>query len=276
MPPSPPLRSFLSVVFGAQNLSEATRQRLGQSLMSATKKRDLPKMRRLIAQGARGEIQPDGSGGPLSFAVSSGDAEAIALLLPVSDANETDARGTTPLMLAAAAGFHGPIKTLLAHGADPSRRDSHHNTALLIAANRGHAPSVRALLPVSDPFAVNRGGIDALMLATASAAKQGTPRALALLISACDGTRRDPTGATALMRAAGRGNVAAARLLAPVSDILAQNDHGLSVADFARSACSPDLAAELLAIHERKALVGAIGEASGAPAGAARPPVRRV
>jgi ankyrin repeat protein len=53
-------------------------------------------------------------------------------------------------------------RRLLADGADPNARDANGNTALIWAAFRGYTDIVLLLLPVSDVYAKDNGGQDAV------------------------------------------------------------------------------------------------------------------
>ena len=62
----------------------------------------------------------------------------------------------TPLHRAARAGHPGPIKELLEKGADPNAADSFGQTALFLAAYRGHCEVVNQLCRKMDPVARNK------------------------------------------------------------------------------------------------------------------------
>ncbi len=114
---------------------------------------------------------------PLWLAASHGDAPMIdALLENGADANEPLPLGRRPLMLAARSGSVAAVRTLLDGGADPNlREDARGTTALMQAADQGHADVIAVLIEhgadVAAPSApVLRDG------RTAALGKSGDPR----------------------------------------------------------------------------------------------------
>jgi ankyrin repeat protein len=85
---------------------------------------------------------------PLLNASAHGESEKVLSLFDNGHhANETfPLVGTTPLMLAAANGYEGTVKTLLDAGADPNQMDFTGWTALHAAAFKGDAKIVTLLL----------------------------------------------------------------------------------------------------------------------------------
>ena len=85
--------------------------------------------------------------------VAAGDVEGLkAALAKGADANVRDAKGWTPLMLAADKGKSLLIPPLLEAGADPDLRLADGATAMFIAAVHGHSESVAALMEAGADF----------------------------------------------------------------------------------------------------------------------------
>lgn len=81
-------------------------------------------------------------------AVQAADAEALEkLAAEVRDINEAFDGGRTALIEAAAQGRVELVKILLEAGADPSLKDSEHETAMLKAAANGETDVVHILAP---------------------------------------------------------------------------------------------------------------------------------
>ena len=80
-------------------------------------------------------------------AAASGDVDEVAAVLSMDNrlTRATDARGRTPLHLAAQHGHRETVETLLHNNADPNARDADGQTALALAEAAGHAAVVTAL-----------------------------------------------------------------------------------------------------------------------------------
>jgi len=73
--------------------------------------------------------------------------------------DDDDATTTTPLLVATRNGHEDVVKTLLAHGADATRRDGRGNTALHVAASRGEVELCMLFRDKCSPFCVNGDGM---------------------------------------------------------------------------------------------------------------------
>ena len=92
-------------------------------------------------------------------------------------------------------GRHLAVEALLAAGADPLRQNSQGLSALMLAAERGHAECLRALLPVSDPNQTDNNGGTALMWA---ATRDMSFECFEILLPISNVSIRDSTGLNAL------------------------------------------------------------------------------
>jgi ankyrin repeat protein len=97
-------------------------------------------------------------------------------------------------------------------------------TRLMVVARRGNLAEVQALLPISDPRAANRDGVDALGFA----ALAGHADCVRALRGHCDPNRRDAEGKDALMMAALSGSVDCVAELLTVCDPRAKTGNGLT------------------------------------------------
>lgn len=115
--------------------------------------------------------------------------------------------------MAAAAGWSGGVRQLLAGGALPDVADAEGNTALMCAAQAGSAECVRMLLAAgAQAEAANAKGKTALMYA----ARADAPAAVqALLEAGANGAARDARGYSAFMHAAEQASPQVMRLLLP-------------------------------------------------------------
>ncbi len=158
------------------------------------------------------------------------------------DPNSPDEKGQTGLHLAVRDGSPKVAAVLLSHPAlrvdAPNANDE---TALMLAALRGHVESAQRLLDRG--AAVNRPGWAPLHYA----ATGPEPRLVALLLER--GAQVDapsPNGSTALMMAARYGSDdSAAMLLAKGASTSVRNQKDMNAADFARSVGRDALAAKL-------------------------------
>ena len=167
-------------------------------------------MRPLLEQGFDPNATDDRGQVALARALRDGALQVAELLLeqPAIDIDRANAKGETPLMMAALRGEAGWVSRLVERGAAINRT----GWAPLHYAASGPEPKVAALL-------LDRGAtIDA----------------------------PSPNGTTALMMAAGYGAIDGADLLlARGADRRLRNDRGLTAADFARRAGRDRLAQRL-------------------------------
>lgn len=135
-----------------------------------------------------------------------GRTDMIAPLVKAGvDLNATDARGFTPLILAAYNGQAETLDALIAAGADPCKPDaSQGNTAQMGVAFKGNdAIAARLLTAGCDVNARNMAGQTALMMA----ALFGRSAQVAMLVKAgADPALADASGRTAKAVAQGQGN----------------------------------------------------------------------
>lgn len=107
----------------------------------------------------------------LMIAARSGAAEALAIVLPLSDSFALSRKGESALILAAKAG-HGACVRALLPASDAAACDHRGTWALLGAAWSGDLGSVMALLPHSDPLKMDADGNTALSAAISRGARE--------------------------------------------------------------------------------------------------------
>ena len=79
----------------------------------------------LLSFGANPNSKDDLGETPLHKAVREGHIETVKLLLDVSDANDANSEGMTPLHWACLAGDQSMVALLVQHGADPGLRNEY-------------------------------------------------------------------------------------------------------------------------------------------------------
>jgi ankyrin repeat protein len=144
-----------------------------------------------------------------------GRVDLIPLLVKNgADVNAYEARGFTPLILAAYNGQAAAVDALLAAGADACKPDAQQgNTAQMGVAFKGDdVIAARLLEQKCNVNARNKAGQTALMMA---ALFGRTTQISMLLKSGADATILDASGRSAAAVAAAQGNTAAVKLLAP-------------------------------------------------------------
>ncbi len=112
---------------------------------------------------------------PIHSAARLNGGPEVARLL-AADPKLREARtalGWTPLHLAATNSDSGPLRVLIAAGADPNARDDEGSTPLHLAAYTQHAAHAQLLLEAgADPLAKNHAGRDVLSLARKTMANE--------------------------------------------------------------------------------------------------------
>jgi uncharacterized protein len=123
---------------------------------------------------------------------------------------------------AALYGDIGVVRTILSHPVDPNRQGPFHDSALMLAADRGLPDMVSALLKAgANPRAVDQYGRNALIFGAGS----GNAQVVQLLLAAgLNADAKDVYGDTALMAAAATGNPESVReLLRNGAEVNARN-----------------------------------------------------
>ncbi|WP_052507687.1 ankyrin repeat domain-containing protein [Sphingomonas hengshuiensis] len=144
-----------------------------------------------------------------------GRTDLVAGLVKLgADLNGHDARGFTPLILAAYNGHADTLEALIAAGADPCLPDTGQgNTAQMGVAFKGNAAIAARLLKAGcDVDARNKAGQTALMMA---ALFGRTDQVRMLLAAGADPAIADATGRTAASVAEAQGNTTLAAALKP-------------------------------------------------------------
>ena len=136
-----------------------TSQLLARALPIAIKESHVALVQLLAANGA--PLQPH-----LMRAAASGGTEQLLVLLKAGAADDVD-QASEAMMCASCAGHRGIVAQLLASGASVLQTDRlHGRSALMLAAQYGHAPVVRALLDAQAPAnATDASGARPLQLA---------------------------------------------------------------------------------------------------------------
>jgi len=137
-------------------------------LMYATKEGDLKTLQTLIDKGASVNRAENKGWTPLMFAAERGYLPAVQALLsaPDIDINAQKPDGLTALSIAAIHDKDHAVKVLIDHGAEVNARTHDGRTLLGAVANRGHLPTLNALLSAPginiDP--VSRGLLNSIAI----------------------------------------------------------------------------------------------------------------
>lgn len=142
-------------------------------------------VRALLEAGADPQAVDRGGKGPIVYAAGRGFADIVAALLDAGvDPDRRYGNDLTALMWAAGHANDAPeaeglatVELLLARGASVEPLDDRGRSALMIAAERGHALAVSALLAAgADPGLTDREGLTALDLAAGEAVREALAR----------------------------------------------------------------------------------------------------
>ena len=181
------------------------------ALMIAAKKGYAEIAKMLLDADANPNLQSKKGATALMFAAGHGHAEIAKMLLTAGVNPNVVAADLTALMIAISADHVEIAKVLLdaTAGANPNmaRKDGH--TALMVAAQKGHAEFVKMLLAAGAlPNAMKDDGHTALMYASSHAEV-----AKILLDAGANPNAMKDDGYTALMLAAGNGDAEVAKML---------------------------------------------------------------
>lgn len=122
-------------------------ERLDVALMEAAAKGSLPRLQRLLDQGANSDAVIHGDGSPLIAAARHGRLEAMELLLARGANVDRGVVGDgSPLIVAAQGGHLEAVRLLLDRGADIDLGVPGDGNALIMAAGHGRLETVRFLL----------------------------------------------------------------------------------------------------------------------------------
>lgn len=186
-----------------------------------------------------GEVNPEGA--DLNLVAARGDVVAVQALL--SWGNDVNARGhheETALMAAAECGHAALAALLLDAGAEAELRSKAGTTALMYAALNGHAGVVRTLLSRGAKTDAEGDRRTPLMFA----ASGGHAEVAELLLAAgADVNAKESHGMTALMFAADAGSLPVAQaLVAAGADLKMKNTDGHTALTIARLAGQSEIA----------------------------------
>lgn len=183
---------------------------IGQELIAAAERGDLPAVERLIAEGADLNAR-DGRGRTAALAATHARQTEVvrALAEAGADLNLRDQRQDNVLLYAGAGGLLEIVRVALAAGADTRITNRFGGTALIPAAERGHIAVVETLLTESDVDVNHVNNLGWTALLEAIILSDGGPRhqqIVALLIAhGADVELADRDGVTPLQHARQRG-----------------------------------------------------------------------
>jgi ankyrin repeat protein len=150
---------------------------------------------------------------PLMLAAANSDAAAVRMLIGSSDVNAADSSGVTALMYGVR--DLAKVQALLNAGANPNAKTRQGQTALMIAASiSGSRDIVRALVAKgADPKATGSGGRNGLLLAAGANDLEMVQYFIDQGVDVNSSYRTDKGGFTALMAASAQLNTPMVRLL---------------------------------------------------------------
>jgi ankyrin repeat protein len=206
------------------------------ALLAAVGKKDAAAVGAVLEARADPNTRDARGATPLVIAARNGDVDAVERLLRAgADANATTPAEGTALIVAARLGHAAVIERLAAGGADVRYRDRYSQTALFAAAGNGRQAAVRALLSANaDP---NDGSL-------AAAALRGDMAILHVLLDAGADPARDPN---ALSEATRRGNDAVVLLLLERGARAAGTPGDITPLHRAAGVCGPEVVRALVA-----------------------------
>jgi ankyrin repeat protein len=177
----------------------------------AIRNNDLSSIKRMASSRPALEIRDARGTTPLMYAAAVGSVEALNVLLKAgAEVNAKNGLNVTPLHFAGAE--MAKVRMLVDAGADVDAKSKGERTALIVAAGRpGSHETVRLLLSKgANTTVADRGSFTALI----EAARANNTEALSLLLSKPHAINAaNVRGFTALMQATGHANLAAVKLL---------------------------------------------------------------
>jgi len=193
-----------------------------EALVAASKKGDVEKVRKLLESGVNPDCESlDGGWTPLCAACHRGHSKTAALLLAHgANPNRRDQKGSraTPLWWAVSSGNDALVRTLLKEGADPEKGNMNDLTPLSVAVTTGRLNVIQALIEHGAATGGKGADVNASDSAGVSvlmrAAMKDDPFVMKLLIdNGANITQKNIHGATALDCAVEKGRDKAVRFL---------------------------------------------------------------
>jgi len=197
----------------------------------AIRSEDVSALRQLITSGANLEERDAKGRTPLTIAAAQGHTQISTVLLDAgANVNAVNTRGGTPLMYAVVSGNPETARVLLSRGANIDQAGSNGWTALMIAAAKGRREIAQILLDHgSDVNVRDMYGWTPLM----RAAYEKRPGVVTILLKHedVDVNAADDRGETALHHVASKGDAEIAQLLIDhCANIQLKNEQGQTAA----------------------------------------------